>query len=200
MAEPNRVLKGGMVSFSSTPSAPPLMPSNEAPVRSHYGTKTYPPTYFSNTRASLSNEAEAPESPSFDLTSKITDFEPSIDTSAPPPAKKIKLAFSSVPITQEDPHETPAMRQKTRPKRPTLNLISSANTAEHDSEDEDYLAPRAPTPTTQVPKRSQPPQASNLASLGTPNLDGAYRYPNNAYAELCMHTFDDHCKEESFSF
>lgn len=167
------------------PSLPPA-PTTEVPVRPNYGTKTYPPTYFSNTRASMGIDTEAPESPSFELLSKLTDYDLPPEPIGPPAPKKLKLTHTTVPLPAENPHETPAMRQKTRPKRPTLNLITPASGGRQDSDDEDYIAPRASSSQPQGFKRSNTPPTAPRAVLGTPNLDGAYRYPTNAYSDLCM--------------
>lgn len=174
-----------MMSFAPGQPSMPTAPTTEVPARPNYGTKTYPPTYFSNTRASMGIEPEAPESPSFDLLSKLTDYDLPSEPIGPPAPKKLKMTHATVPQPTENPHETPAMRQKTRPKRPTLNIIAPSSGGRHDSDDEDYIAPRTSSSQTQGFKRSNTPPAPSRAVAGTPNLDGAYRYPTNAYSDLC---------------
>ena len=178
-----------MSTFSTASSASSPPPSHEAPQRLHYGTKTYPSTYFSNTKASMAVDAEAPESPSFDLDLRTSDFETSFDSTGPPPVKKLKLVLSSMPKQAEDPHETPAMRQKMRPKRPTLNLVVTPSTGDQDSDDEDYIAPRTVTSQFQANRRANstqtpPPSSISPSDSTRANLDGAYRYPTNAYSDI----------------
>jgi mRNA (2'-O-methyladenosine-N6-)-methyltransferase len=98
--------------------------------------------------------------------------------------KKVRLTMKAAPSETEDPHETPAMRLKSRPKRPTLNLIQPDPYSDCLSEDEDYVAPR--TASHQISK-NYPDRSSSTAVPGPNEFSQEIRgprLPNNAYTSI----------------
>lgn len=100
--------------------------------------------------------------------------------------KKVRLVMNPRSTSTNETFETPAMRLKARPKRPTLNLVLTEPATDHDSDDEDYMAPRSAS--MQTSRRSRDKQRSSplhgSSQSGQPFHTGM-RLPSNAFTVLC---------------
>ena len=189
MADPNGLYAGNYTNWTTNRTNFPTSGSYGVPRAYPLSGPAYPLPYVPAPDYGLDHRLEEPHSSTSSVSTPNLPFS---DVSEPLPnhgIKKVKLFMKSQPPTTEDPYETPAMRLKSRPKRPTLNLVQPDPYSDRLSDDEDYVAPKS---SSSLPSKFQADRSMLPGTAGQfppAQEKPAFRAPSNAYTLICTLTY-----------
>lgn len=194
MADPNGLYTGNYTNWTTNRTNFAANGSYGAPRTYPISGPTYPLSYVPVPEYGYDHRMEEPHSSTSSVSTPNLPFS---DLNEPLPnygIKKIKLVMGSRPPTTEDPYETPAMRLKSRPKRPTLNLVQPDPYSDRLSDDEDYVAPKTAS------SISSKFQGDRSMFPGAPGQfpqqpeKSAFRAPSNAYTTISYSAWPTHSR------